>query len=449
MRSLSGRFTVVLILLASTWPATRALGADRFVSAVGNDTANDCLTSLTPCRTLAHALAQAASSDTIDVAGGTYQEPPLLIDFTTTLTFSGGWTPDFGSRDPALNPTVLDGAGQAELLDVSAGAGEVVDVTVDGFTLRDGEGFAGAALVQTQGDGNLSLAFQSCVITDTVSGNGGVFALSSNTSSLNLSFTDCALTRNIDLVGGAIRLTCGDTSALSLSITRSRIEKNRGVLGGAVLAESTATGTMTVTLVDSIVARNGAAQRNLSHGGGLWISNFGGVANVDITNTIFSRNKIFGTGGAIYAQGTVNLTVTNSTFTRNQTRAFSTETTSGRGGGIFLTGASTVTLTNTILWGNRAAREGRDLFMEESPGTLTVNADHDDIDDRTTASGTFNDLGGNLQIDPRLSRVDSRLTAGSPAIDTGTCVGAPTTDFEGDPRPTGGGCDMGADEFVP
>jgi hypothetical protein len=39
--------------------------------------------------------------------------------------------------------------------------------------------------------------------------------------------------------------------------------------------------------------------------------------------------------------------------------------------------------------------------------------------------------------------------AGSPAIDTGTCTGAPSPDFEGDPRPTGSGCDMGADEFVP
>jgi len=51
--------------------------------------------------------------------------------------------------------------------------------------------------------------------------------------------------------------------------------------------------------------------------------------------------------------------------------------------------------------------------------------------------------------DPRLSRGDSRLTGGSPAIDTGTRLGAPATDFEGDPRPTGAGCDMGADEFVP
>ena len=44
---------------------------------------------------------------------------------------------------------------------------------------------------------------------------------------------------------------------------------------------------------------------------------------------------------------------------------------------------------------------------------------------------------------------DVHLSAGSPAIDSGTRTGAPVTDFEGDPRPTGGGCDMGADEFVP
>jgi hypothetical protein len=60
------------------------------------------------------------------------------------------------------------------------------------------------------------------------------------------------------------------------------------------------------------------------------------------------------------------------------------------------------------------------------------------------------DLGGNINADPLfVSRDDVHLNPGSPAIDTGTCVGAPATDFEGDPRPTGGGCDMGADELAP
>jgi hypothetical protein len=53
-----------------------------------------------------------------------------------------------------------------------------------------------------------------------------------------------------------------------------------------------------------------------------------------------------------------------------------------------------------------------------------------------------------ISADPRFAR-GIHLGAASPCIDTGTCMGAPTTDFEGDPRPTGAGCDMGADEFVP
>jgi hypothetical protein len=43
----------------------------------------------------------------------------------------------------------------------------------------------------------------------------------------------------------------------------------------------------------------------------------------------------------------------------------------------------------------------------------------------------------------------ARPLAGSPVIDAGTCAGAPATDIDGDPRPSGAGCDMGADEVVP
>jgi hypothetical protein len=67
-------------------------------------------------------------------------------------------------------------------------------------------------------------------------------------------------------------------------------------------------------------------------------------------------------------------------------------------------------------------------------------------------SGTFNDLGGNIDADPMLASVskgDAHLTPGSPCIDAGTCAGAPAADFEGDPRPSGATCDIGADEVVP
>ena len=59
------------------------------------------------------------------------------------------------------------------------------------------------------------------------------------------------------------------------------------------------------------------------------------------------------------------------------------------------------------------------------------------------------DLGGNISMDPLFIFGDFHLRPASPAIDAGTCTGAPPTDFDGDLRPTGTTCDIGADEFVP
>ena len=46
-------------------------------------------------------------------------------------------------------------------------------------------------------------------------------------------------------------------------------------------------------------------------------------------------------------------------------------------------------------------------------------------------------------------RHDFHLRPGSPCIDTGTANGAPTTDFDGNPRPAGSAPDIGAYEYTP
>jgi len=51
----------------------------------------------------------------------------------------------------------------------------------------------------------------------------------------------------------------------------------------------------------------------------------------------------------------------------------------------------------------------------------------------------------NLDIDPMLD-ADHRLMAGSGCIDAGSSVDAPSNDRDGDPRPSGSGYDIGADE---
>ena len=42
---------------------------------------------------------------------------------------------------------------------------------------------------------------------------------------------------------------------------------------------------------------------------------------------------------------------------------------------------------------------------------------------------------------------DFHLQSGSPAIDAGTSIGAPTTDFDGNTRPQGSGYDIGPYEY--
>jgi len=72
----------------------------------------------------------------------------------------------------------------------------------------------------------------------------------------------------------------------------------------------------------------------------------------------------------------------------------------------------------------------------------------------TSAQIEAGEIGpGNLCKDPRFVRPawgsdgDYRLQQGSPAIDSGTATGAPSTDLDGKKRPVGSGYDIGPYEY--
>ena len=84
---------------------------------------------------------------------------------------------------------------------------------------------------------------------------------------------------------------------------------------------------------------------------------------------------------------------------------------------------------------------GACLFTDQRPSSPL---------DRGTFSQWQAHIGGeshSLISNPQLTP-DGHLSTGSPAVDAGVCTGAPANDFDGDQRPQGTACDIGADEFA-
>ena len=465
------RLAAAVMSVLVVWVTDHARAADRFVSTTGSDTANDCLVSTAPCSTVTHAVAQAASGDTVKVAGGQYFES-LTVNFSTTLVFSGSWSADFSTRDLKTTPTMF-GSIRAD-----ADSGEVVDVTVDGFTtVADVGSNAGGSVIGTivncripcghpnrfnhfpgmdiEAYGSLNVSVNDTVVEQC---DPGIKVFSGGSGSGTVVLSNVTLRKNGGFGSTGLRVASLDSSTLSLVVNDSVITRNRvrghyfgnipagGAVGGGgaqVLADDSSS--LSVDVTDSIFSRNSAGQ---GAGGGLTAFGGGGSLSVTFTNSAVTGNRAVDGGGifmSVYGAppNSTSLTLTNVTITGNRAK---------RGGGGMSLWSGTTNLTNTILWGNSTAAAA-DLRMDQFGGDMpVVNADHSDIGSRATVAGTFNDLGGNMSADPELRRaVDGwlLLMPSSPAIDTGTCTGAPTTDFEGDPRPTGAGCDMGADEFVP
>jgi uncharacterized repeat protein (TIGR01451 family) len=148
-----------------------------------------------------------------------------------------------------------------------------------------------------------------------------------------------------------------------------------------------------------------------------------------ITNTLIAHNHA---GGlyldniyATYGLGTISLI--NDTIADNE-----------HYGIYWVTNSSPLwpRIVNALLW-----NPGADDLFATNGGWTTGQVQYSDIED-----GDFNGQSGNFSLDPLLDET-YHLTPCSPAIDAGTASGAPTIDFDGEPRPQGLAPDVGMDEL--
>jgi hypothetical protein len=95
--------------------------------------------------------------------------------------------------------------------------------------------------------------------------------------------------------------------------------------------------------------------------------------------------------------------------------------------------------------------ENNDFWYATAPSALYRDEGATDL----TTIGAVNGLtditaAANLSSDPLfVGAVNYHIGAGSPCRNTGTASGAPTYDWENDPRPQESLFDIGADEFRP
>lgn len=367
----------------------------------------------------------------------------VAIDGNDQIMLSGGNSTSLFSNDANLtlqNITLTDGYSSS-----SGGAiANFGDLTLSHVTIRNSESDEhGGGIWSYQGTAELtSVTLNS---NTAVGGGGGIYNILGT-----IMLTDATLSENTANSGGGF-FNSGGTATLS-NVTLS--DNAASESGGGFLNFDAST----ATLSNVILSGNSA-----NTGGGGFLN--GNSSTAVLSNTTLSDNTAVVNGGGIFNANTSTATLTNMTLSGNS---------SDLGGGIY--NNATITLTHVTLSDNSASSFGGGIFNVLDPNThlmlknsIVANSiSGDDCSGQAADEALFslwsddsctftNGSGSQPNTDPLLgpladnggSTLTHMLLSGSPAIDMGTAVGAPTTDQRGLPRPYGAAYDIGAVEVQP
>jgi len=358
------------------------------------------------------ALATSVSGNQLWVARATYSTTAQSDSFhlLAGVPLYGGFTGSetaLAQRNRFLNPTILSGSYGAGLHSYHVVTG-ADNATLDGVTVTGGNA-SGSNFPDMYGGGlvsfNVTTLIHGCVFSgnSALSAGGGVFLL---------------------------------TSAVTPSITTSYFIGNACTAasspygGGAVLIDNNASSSTAGAITNCVFAANTCACNTATAGVGP-----GGAAII----------------AASFASGAI----TNCTFASNAS--------AGCGGAICNNGSQGLSITNSIFSGNTAAEGGNSLGTSTSFGPSPSQTATSCLFQESTLEAGFANGGGNLiNVSPQFANASNpagadgiygtvddglALTAGSPAVDSGTSAGAPAVDISSHGRPLGLGYDMGAYEL--
>lgn len=385
-------------VVTDTTTANPVVG-ERYVAPDGDDRENNCRQSATPCKTISHAVEQAAAPDFIYVAQGLYRETDT-IRISQYNRLLGGYvqnpqTKAFELPNDTHDPTttIIDLQNRARVLLIQTPGTDSPSqqVQVKGFTLRNG--MAG--------------------------GVGGAIYLRADANPV---LEDLIIENSSGTLGGAIYVEAGNPIIRKVTIRNTQAER-----GGAVYVDSGA----------PLLSRVVISLTTAAEGGALY--NAAGAPR--LVNTMIYSASATQNGGALYNAG--YLSAINVTLYGNQA--------GGYGGGVYDRLSTGLQISNTLVISNVAGVAGGGLYRE---GSSLLSVDYNDVWGNSAPGVPQSNISlgaHSFSADPRFldpARGDLHLRFDSPALDTGDPNTPLTEDFEGDPRPSNQGYDIGADEIV-
>jgi parallel beta-helix repeat protein len=398
---------------------SRNLLANYFVSTTGNDGAAG--TTAAPWKTLQHAADEVAAGDHVTVRAGTYSGFYLETSGTAAqrITFTG----EPGAIINHRNATTPDGINLEGADYITIEGFKVVDIDRAGIrsvlnqhvTIRNNEADHNGRWGIFTGFSN-DLLIENNIATRSIAEHGIYVSNSGDRPIIRGNIIHDNNANGIHMNGDASE---GGDGTISGALVENNIIYNNGAAGGSGINGD--------GIQDSVI-RNNLLYNN--HASGISLYQIDGAEgaknNLVVNNTVIVASD--GRWAMNIQDGSTGNHVFNNIFYNNHPSRGSIDIDPAARSGF-------QSDSNVVI--DRFTTDGGTNISLSAWRTQTGQDAHSIVVSAATVAALFANFAGN----------DYHLKTGSLALNAGTSASAPPTDFEGTPRPSGGGFDIGADEL--